>query len=140
MDSHEKDILYQRGLAAFNSSRFFEAHELWEDLWRETPQPNKRYLQGLIQVAAAFHHHSRANLKGTRKLLQEALLKLDAFPETHCGLEIEPLRAAVRQWLAALSSGNIPHNMKPPRIERAKMRRHSQPFTWRDDGRDVEKT
>jgi uncharacterized protein len=140
MDSHEKDRLYEEGLEAFNSSRFFEAHELWEDLWRETPQPDKRYLQGLIQVAAAFHHYSRANLRGTRKLLHEGLLKLDAFPETHCGFEIEPLRAAVREWLEALKVGNVSDRMKPPRIARSKSHRHSRAFTWRDDGRGAEKT
>jgi uncharacterized protein len=122
MNSHEKDRLYQEGVEAFNSSQFFEAHELWEDLWRETPEPNKRYLQGLIQVAAAFHHYSRANLRGTRKLLQEGLLKLEAFPEIHGGLEIEPLRAAVREWLSVLAIEDVPEDMKPPRIARFRAR------------------
>jgi uncharacterized protein len=140
MDSHEKDRLYEEGLEAFNSHQFFEAHELWEDLWRETPQPDKRYLQGLIQVAAAFHHYSRANLRGTRKLLHEGLLKLDAFPETHRGFEIEPLRAAVREWLEALKIGSVPDRMKLPRIARSKPNRHSRAFTWRGDERDAERT
>jgi uncharacterized protein len=116
MDSREKDRLYQNGLEAFNSSRFFEAHELWEDLWRETPEPDKKFLQGLIQVAAAFHHHSRANLLGTQRQLQRALSKLDAFPEAYGDLEIEPLRRAVRDWLTAIASKDVPHGLHPPRI------------------------
>jgi len=96
MDSQEKDRLYQNGLEAFNAAHFYEAHELWEEVWLATPNPDKMFLQGLIQVAAAFHHYSRANLRGTRNLLQAGLLKLDRFPEVHGGLKIEALREAVR--------------------------------------------
>ena len=113
MDHHEKNRLYQAGLEAFNSSRFFDAHELWEDVWRQTPEPDKRFLQGLIQVAAAFHHYSRDNVLGTRNLLRAGLLKLDAFPDAHGGMEIALLRAAVREWLAAIAQGEVPGSMAP---------------------------
>jgi predicted metal-dependent hydrolase len=118
MDSHDKDRLYQKGLEAFNSAHFYDAHEHWEEVWLETSHPDKMFLQGLIQVAAAFHHHSRANLLGTHKLLRAGLLKLDRFPEIHGGLEIEALREAVRGWLAVLDAGENPHTRKPPRIAR----------------------
>lgn len=133
MDSQEKDRLYQAGLEAFNSGQFFEAHELWEDVWRETPEPNKRFLQGLIQVAAAFHHYSRQNALGTRKLLQAGLLKLEAFPDAHLGLEIEPLRSAVRGWVAALISGEVPESLNPPQIARPGAAPHSRPLRLCDD-------
>ena len=118
MDSHKKDRLYQKGLEAFNSAHFYDAHEHWEEVWLETPNPDKMFLQGLIQVAAAFHHYSRANLKGTRNLLQAGLVKLDCFPEVHGGLEIAALREAVREWLAALHTGEIPASKRPPKIAR----------------------
>ncbi len=118
MDSHEKDRLYQKGLEAFNSAHFYDAHEHWEEVWLETPNPDKIFLQGLIQVAAAFHHYSRANLLGTRKLLRAGLVKLDRFPDVHGGLEIEALRKAVQEWLDVLESGDIPDSKKPPRIGR----------------------
>jgi uncharacterized protein len=118
MDPHEKDRLYQKGLEAFNSAHFYDAHEHWEEVWLETPNPDKMFLQGLIQVAAAFHHYSRANLLGTRKLLRAGLLKLDRFPEDHGGLEIEALREAVRGWLIALDAGEISESRKTPRIGR----------------------
>ncbi len=116
MESHKKDRLYQKGLEAFNSGHFYDAHEHWEEVWLETPNPEKMFLQGLIQVAAAFHHYSRSNLQGTRNLLLAGLLKLDRFPEIHGELEIERLRLAVREWLAALNAGEIPKNEKLPRI------------------------
>jgi uncharacterized protein len=117
MNSEEKNRLFRKGLEAFNSGHFYEAHELWEEVWLKTPAPDKMFLQGLIQVAAAFHHHSRANLIGTRNLLKEALRKLDAFPEVHAGLELEPLRQIVRVWVTAMDAGRIPENAKLPRID-----------------------
>ncbi len=118
LELHEQDRLYQKGLEAFNSAHFYDAHEHWEELWLETPNPDKMFLQGLIQVAAAFHHFSRANLRGTRNLLHAGLRKLDCFPEVHGGLEIEALREAVRGWLAALESGNVLESREPPKIRR----------------------
>ncbi|HEV7966235.1 MAG TPA: DUF309 domain-containing protein [Candidatus Acidoferrales bacterium] len=118
MDSREKDRLYRKGLEAFNSAHFYDAHEHWEEVWLETPNPEKKFLQGLIQVAAAFHHYSRANLEGTRNLLHAGLLKLDGFPGNHGGLEIEELRQSVRGWLGALDAGGVPEASKPPRIGR----------------------
>jgi predicted metal-dependent hydrolase len=117
MDAHEKDRLYRQGLDAFNSARFYDAHEHWEEVWLKTPNPEKVFLQGLIQVAAAFHHHSRANLLGTRNLLREGLLKLDRFPEIYGDLEIEMLRVTVREWLADFDAGEIPMGRKIPQIE-----------------------
>jgi predicted metal-dependent hydrolase len=118
MDAHEKDRLYRQGLDAFNSARFYDAHEHWEEVWLKTPNPEKMFLQGLIQVAAAFHHHSRANLLGTRNLLREGLQKLDRFPEIYGDLEIEMLRVTVREWLADFDAGEIPKGRKIPRIAR----------------------
>jgi len=117
MDSHEKDRLFQKGLEAFNSARFFDAHEHWEEVWLETPNPERMFLQGLIQVAAAFHHYSKTNSRGTRNLLHAGLHKLDSFPEEHWGLALEPLRAAVRLWLAELDAGENPEHTKIPRIK-----------------------
>ncbi len=116
MNSYQEDRRYRTGLQAFNTGHFYEAHEHWEEVWLETANPEKMFLQGLIQVAAAYHHYSRENLLGTRNLLREGLLKLDRFPGVHGGLEIETLRQAVREWLAALNAGEIPKSGKPPRI------------------------
>src|SRR5690349_12487159 len=108
MDPHDKDRLFRKGLEAFNSGLFYEAHEHWEEVWLDTPDPEKMFLQGLIQVAAAFHHYSRANRQGTRNLLRAGLTKVERFPHVHGGLELEPLRVAVRRWLAALQAGEDP--------------------------------
>ncbi|MGH9702109.1 MAG: DUF309 domain-containing protein [Candidatus Acidiferrales bacterium] len=117
MDPLTKDRLFRKGLEAFNSEQFFAAHEHWEEVWLKTPNPEKMFLQGLIQVAAAFHHYTRANSLGCRNLLHEGLLKLDCFPEEHWEIAIEPLRASVRLWLVPLRAGENSVAVKFPRIE-----------------------
>jgi predicted metal-dependent hydrolase len=117
MDSHAKDRLFQKGLEAFNSAHFYDAHEIWEEIWLETANPEKMFLQGLIQVAAAFHHYCRDNSLGCRNLLQAGLTKLEQFPTQHRGIEIEPLRTSVRVWLTVLKTGETPEDAKIPIIK-----------------------
>ena len=125
MDSHEKDRLFRKGLESFKSEHFYDAHEHWEEVWLRTQNPEKMFLQGLIQVAAAFHHHSRDNCEGCRNLLEAGLTKLDRFPAAHYGLAIEPLRVTVRVWLAELNAGEKPDIARLPRIGSDRRDRHS---------------
>jgi uncharacterized protein len=95
--------LYE-GLRCFHSREFFEAHEHWETVWLAAQELEKTFLQGLIQVAAGFHHFQRGNRAGTISLLRSGLGRLDRYPETFAGLEVAPLRTAIQLWLEALEA------------------------------------
>lgn len=92
------------GLRRFRSGAFFEAHEHWESVWLAAQEPEKTFLQGLIQVAASFHHFHRGNYAGTISLLRSALSRLDAYPENFAGVAVAPLRATIRLWVGALEA------------------------------------
>jgi uncharacterized protein len=94
----------REGLRCFRSGTFFEAHEHWESVWLAAQEPEKTFLQGLIQLAASFHHFQRGNLPGTISLLRSALRRLDAYPEAFAGVAVAPLRTSICQWLAALET------------------------------------
>jgi predicted metal-dependent hydrolase len=100
------------GLRCFHSGAFFEAHEHWESVWLAAPEPEKTFLQGLIQVAASFHHFQRGNCAGTISLLRSALRRLDRYPEVFAGVVVAPLRLAIRSWLEALET--TPQSSPPP--------------------------
>lgn len=117
MNSAEKKEKFELGLAHFNSRRFFEAHEVWEEIWLVEAEPEKTFLQGLIQVAAAFHHYERRNPSGAESLLASGIVKLLRFPEWHHGLSIGELRTAVKQWARLLGEGSDPGSMRIPRIK-----------------------
>jgi hypothetical protein len=116
VDPKSKDRLFQKGLDAFNSGRFYDAHEEWEEVWLETSNPEKIFLQGLIQVAAAYHHYLRSNARGTRTLLREGTAKLNQFPDFHRGIELRRLLEVARIWLIALERGELPDASEIPLI------------------------
>ena len=90
------------GLQCYRSGEFFLAHEHWEGVWLTCEEPDKTFLQALIQITAAFYHLQCKNFRGTASLLRAALRRLDAFPATYGGIAVEDLRASVRAWLRAL--------------------------------------
>jgi hypothetical protein len=117
MKSAEKKKKFQLALAHFNSRKFFEAHEVWEEIWLVEAEPEKTFLQGLIQLAAAYHHYERGNPSGAESLLASGIVKLSRFPEHHRGLSIGELRATAKQWARLLGEGKSPSAKTVPRIE-----------------------
>lgn len=108
--------MFQEGLEHFNRGEFFAAHESWEEIWLSAAEPEKTLLQGLIQVAAAFHHYLGGNRSGAESLLSEGLGKLEAFLAVHRGIDLESLRQSARRWLVALAAGESPPRAQIPRI------------------------
>lgn len=107
------DDAYRRGIRLFNRAEFFAAHEVLEDVWRASHGPEKRFLQALIQIAVALHHHSRGNLVGARSLLARATCNLEPYPEDFAGIHLEPLRKSLHAWSAALAeNGPTPPHFK----------------------------
>jgi len=96
---------YRRGIQLFNHEEFYDAHEVWEDVWREAHGREKKFLQGLIQVAVAFHHHSTGNVTGARSLLGRAGKNLADYPEGFLGIGVPALLESLAMWQAVLSSG-----------------------------------
>ena len=92
------------GLNCFRHGQFFEAHEHWEAVWLRAEEPEKTFLQGLIQVAGSFFHFRRDNLGGARSMAKKALGRLDKYPENYGGVRLEALRANLRAYLITLDT------------------------------------
>src|SRR5271163_3794242 len=93
------------GLRLYQAGEFFAAHETWESVWLESQEPEKMFLQGLIQVTAAFHHLHRNNPLGTSLLLKAALARLDRYPAHFGGISLDVLCNDIREWLQSLDAG-----------------------------------
>jgi predicted metal-dependent hydrolase len=105
------------GLRLYQAGEFFTAHEAWESVWLRSPEPQKTFLQGLIQVTAAFHHLQRDNPLGTTLLLQAALMRLDRYPESFGGISVGLLRHDIRERLLMLEAGEPVSRLDSPRIQ-----------------------
>ena len=80
------------GVRLWNEQRFFEAHEVLEDVWNAAPEEDRLFWQGIIQVAVGCTHHQRGNAVGCVTLLRKAAAKLEPYPDVHHGVDTEQLR------------------------------------------------
>jgi hypothetical protein len=106
---------FAAALDAYRAGRHFEAHERWEDLWRsENDAARKRYLQGLIQVAAAMHKlHRTGDRASALRLLGRARPKLG---EVARELDVAALCAAIDDASDAIEAGAPASACAPPMV------------------------
>lgn len=116
MDTGRKLELFQRGLDCFNQRHFFECHEVLEEIWLEESEEEKPFYQGLIQLAAAFHHFQKGNLRGALSLLRAGADKLRRYPPHYHGINLATLLAALAPWLDHLERQQPLDNLTVPTI------------------------
>jgi hypothetical protein len=90
-DAPAYDPLYVKGFEQFNACDFFEAHEVWEELWSDHQGPSRRFFQGLIQVAVCLHHFGNGNTRGAVKLYHSSRNYLEAYRPRHLGVDVDKL-------------------------------------------------
>jgi predicted metal-dependent hydrolase len=96
------DSRYLEGIRCFNEREYFEAHEVWEDLWKDYTGPARHFYQGLIQVAVCLHHFGNGNAIGARKLYYSSHRHLDDYPTSYLGLDLEKLLADLQVCCAEI--------------------------------------
>lgn len=81
------DPRYLAGIMLFNRGDYFEAHEVWEQLWMECAGPDKQFYQGLIQAAVSLCHFCNGNVRGAIKLYHSSRDYMKRFGPFHLGLD-----------------------------------------------------
>ncbi|MCI0702712.1 MAG: DUF309 domain-containing protein [Planctomycetia bacterium] len=110
------DPRFHKGIELFNRGEFFEAHEVWEDLWQECGSANRRFYQALIQAAVAAYHWSRNNATGAARLYHSGKRYMEPYRPVHLGLAIDAFWEQMSAHLAgALGNTNAPP-APPPTI------------------------
>lgn len=116
LTSHQSTLLHQ-GVELFNQGKFFDSHEVLEELWMECSGERKKFLQGIIQVAVAFHHLRKSNFIGASRLLSAGIEKLSSFDSAQQLIDLPPLLAALSPLHVQLHRGEIVSPAWPhPRI------------------------
>ncbi len=103
-------------VALWNAGLFFEVHEVLEDVWKTATGDTRQALQGVIQVAVAYHHLAHGNARGARSLLREGRARLDALAASALpSLDLAAFSAATAPWETALTRGTpLPAGGQPP--------------------------
>jgi hypothetical protein len=81
------DPRYLAGIMLFNEQDFFQAHEVWEDLWADSHGDQRRFIQGLIQAAVGLCHFGNGNLGGALKLYRSARNYMEPCGSPFLGLD-----------------------------------------------------
>ena len=93
------------GLRRYYAGAILAAHEAWESVWLESQESEKTFLQGLIQVTAAFHHLLHNIPRETALLLQAALGRLNVIPRAS---EVSPSPCSESRELLHLFETRLP--------------------------------
>lgn len=91
LSQDQKRQALAKAIREFNSWRFYDCHETLEDVWRAEPGPLADFYQGIIKVAAGFHHLLRGNHKGAVNLMGHALTLLEPYRPAAEGVSVDRL-------------------------------------------------
>lgn len=90
---------YLQGIEDFDAGRYFDAHEIWEEVWLRSSGETKLFYQMLIQAAVGLHHYERGNARGARGMHANVIEKLGRLPSVFMSLDLADFS---RQFKAAL--------------------------------------
>jgi hypothetical protein len=102
------DDRYLAGIVLFNRGDFFEAHEVWEDLWVDSAGPERSFYQGLIQAAVGLCHFCNGNLRGAVKLFHSSRRYLAAGGSSFLGLDLTDFDGRMERCFGGLLAAPEP--------------------------------
>ncbi len=103
------DARLREGLRLFNDRQFFDCHEALEALYLDSEAPNKPFLEGLIQLAAAFRIFCEFDeTKGPVRMIHQALVRLENYQPVFLQVRVEQLMAELEAWAKLAEAAEIP--------------------------------
>jgi len=114
-----EDEALREGIDLFNQERFWEAHEVLEEIWHPATGVDRDTIQGLILTAAALVHYQKDEKSVCVSVLGRAKEKLGTLDQFK-GIDIRSLRVSIEQIL----KDNMPMLL---RIQWVKTKTHAPP-------------
>jgi predicted metal-dependent hydrolase len=107
-------VTLEDGIALMRAERWFDAHEALEDEWRDAPEPERDFLQGLVHVTVAWHHAAGGNAPGASRQLEKATRRLAPYAPSHRGVDVSSVLGQVEAASARVAEGLL--DLLPVRI------------------------
>jgi predicted metal-dependent hydrolase len=105
------DPRYAGYFALFNRQKFYEAHDVLENLWLPGRHgANGNFYKGLIQLAGAFVHLQKNRLRPSAALFKLARTNLEKYPRRHERLDLTAVQALIADWLQRLEPSEFTIN------------------------------
>src|SRR5882724_7568361 len=109
------DPHYSGYFQLFNGQKFYEAHDVLENLWLpDRHGANGNYYKGLIQLAGAFVHLQKNRLRPSAALFKLAQANLGKYPRLHEQLDLDRVQVLIQSWLGQLEARDFTVNPLTP--------------------------
>jgi len=96
----EKLEVLREGISLFNDERFWECHEVLEQIWHPARGVERSTIQGLILTAAALVHHQKGEDDVCLRMLRKALDKLGSQP-VYEAVDLKHVREQIQEMTAS---------------------------------------
>jgi uncharacterized protein len=93
-----------QGLAEFNAGEYYACHDTLEALWMDSIDPDKKFYQGVLQIAVACYHLHNRNWRGAVTLLGEGIGRLPYYQPVYAGIDVASLIRSSSNLLKILQS------------------------------------
>jgi len=99
------DPRFGQGVELVNNGEWDAAHDAVEALWHDTTDPERRWLQGIVQIAVAMLHLERDNRNGALILLGEGCTRLRTAVASPAGWTADAIFRPCKALQQQLSGG-----------------------------------
>ena len=96
----EKLEVLREGISLFNEERFWECHEVLEQIWHLAHGVERSTIQGLILTAAALVHHQKGEDDVCLRMLRKAFDKLGS-QNVYEAVDLKHVRAQIQEMIAS---------------------------------------
>jgi len=98
------EVAVHRFRESFNSQRFYEAHDVLEEIWLPSRGSGKADLwKGLIQLAGAFVHVQKGRPEPALRLLRSSRQLLEPFDSAKSWIDLGQAIEITREWETKIS-------------------------------------
>jgi hypothetical protein len=94
-----KDEAIDRARDLFNNERYWRCHEVLENIWKQSEGEEKRLLNGVILVAAAFVHFQKGENEICIGILRRAYDKIKSGEVEYFRIRFDLLEANLRKMI-----------------------------------------
>ncbi|WP_009545433.1 DUF309 domain-containing protein [Crocosphaera subtropica] len=101
---------FLQGIEQFNQREFYACHDTLEAIWIEAAESDKRFYQGILQVAVACYHLTNHNWRGAVILLGEGVRRLRDYQPDHETINVTQLLEESQALLKYLQQSD-PHRV-----------------------------
>ena len=101
----DSQALLRQGIELFNRGEVYDCHEVLEEVWTPTKQPERWFLQSLIHFAVGFYHHQRDNKIGAVRQLAKGLRKIQGYLPQWGGVRTAAIEQEARRCLGVIEAG-----------------------------------